>query len=158
MIVAWSRMLPDKPGFVSRHCFAVIPKSATFSSNSIEIQAANLKAMSLYAKVPPYLPDLHIMPTAFVAPIHFWGDNVNAFRPACFLNSSNSRGLKFGLYNVSHRPKYSMVFRFLIQFPITALGSSVQTQIDLSHYAAGVYFVKAVADGNVVAVRKMVKR
>ena len=37
-------------------------------------------------------------------------------------------------------------------------GSSVQTQIDLSHYAAGVYFVKAVADGNVVAVRKMVKR
>ena len=39
-----------------------------------------------------------------------------------------------------------------------AHGSSVQTQIDLSHYAAGVYFVKAVADGNVVAVRKMVKR
>jgi hypothetical protein len=37
-------------------------------------------------------------------------------------------------------------------------GSSVQTQIDLSHYAAGIYFVKAVADGNVVAVRKVVKR
>jgi hypothetical protein len=51
-----------------------------------------------------------------------------------------------------------MVFRFLIQFPITALGSSVQTQIDLSHYAAGVYFVKAVADDKVVAVRKVVKR
>ena len=31
-------------------------------------------------------------------------------------------------------------------------------QIDLSHYAAGVYFVKAVAEGNVVAVRKVVKR
>jgi len=35
----------------------------------------------------------------------------------------------------------------------------VQTaQIDLSHYASGVYFVKAVADGNVVAVRKVVKQ
>ena len=37
--------------------------------------------------------------------------------------------------------------------------SSVQTaQIDLSGFAAGVYFVKAVAEGNVVAVRKVVKR
>ena len=36
-------------------------------------------------------------------------------------------------------------------------GSSVQTQIDLSRYAPGVYLVKAVADGNVVAVRKIVK-
>ena len=36
-------------------------------------------------------------------------------------------------------------------------GSSVQTQIDLSCYVPGVYFVKAVADGNVVAVRKIVK-
>jgi hypothetical protein len=31
-------------------------------------------------------------------------------------------------------------------------------QIDLSHFAPGVYFIKAVADGNVVAVRKIVKR
>jgi PKD repeat protein len=38
-------------------------------------------------------------------------------------------------------------------------GSSEQTtQIDLSGFAAGVYFVKAVANGNVVAVRKVVKR
>ena len=37
-------------------------------------------------------------------------------------------------------------------------GSSVQTQIDLSRYAPGVYLVKAVADGNVVAVRKVVKQ
>ena len=37
-------------------------------------------------------------------------------------------------------------------------GPSVQTQIYLSHYAAGVYFVKAVADGNVIAVRKVVKQ
>ena len=37
--------------------------------------------------------------------------------------------------------------------------SFVQTaQIDLSGFTDGVYFVKAVADGNVVAVRKVVKR
>lgn len=36
-------------------------------------------------------------------------------------------------------------------------GSSVQTQIDLSHYASGTYFVKAVADGCVIAVRKVIK-
>ena len=37
--------------------------------------------------------------------------------------------------------------------------ASLQTaRIDLSHYAVGVYFIKAVADGNVVAVRKVVKR
>ena len=32
------------------------------------------------------------------------------------------------------------------------------TQIDLSRFSSGVYFVKVVADGNVVAVRKIVKR
>ena len=38
-------------------------------------------------------------------------------------------------------------------------GSFVQTaQIDLSGFANGIYLVKAVADGNVVAVRKVVKR
>jgi len=37
--------------------------------------------------------------------------------------------------------------------------ASLQTvQIDLSRYASGVYFVKAVADGNVVAVKKVVKQ
>ena len=42
---------------------------------------------------------------------------------------------------------------------MNANGSSAQTvQIDLSGFANGVYFVKAVADGNVVAVRKVVKR
>ena len=34
----------------------------------------------------------------------------------------------------------------------------VQTQIDLSRYANGVYFIKAVADGNVIGVRKVVKQ
>lgn len=37
-------------------------------------------------------------------------------------------------------------------------GTSLQTsQIDLSHYAKGVYFVKVMAEGKVIAVRKVVK-
>ena len=41
----------------------------------------------------------------------------------------------------------------------TRCTTSLQTaQIDLSRYAPGVYFVKAVADDKVVAVRKVVKR
>lgn len=40
-----------------------------------------------------------------------------------------------------------------------ARGASLQTaQIDLSRYANGVYLIKAVAEGNVLAVRKVVKR
>ena len=40
-----------------------------------------------------------------------------------------------------------------------ARGASLQTaQIDLSQYAKGVYFVKAVSEGKVIAVRKVVKR
>jgi hypothetical protein len=35
--------------------------------------------------------------------------------------------------------------------------SSKTTQIDLSRYANGVYFIKAVSDGNMLAVRKVVK-
>ena len=38
-----------------------------------------------------------------------------------------------------------------------AHGSAVQTQIDLSRYASGIYFIKAVADGKTVAVRKVVR-
>ena len=39
-----------------------------------------------------------------------------------------------------------------------ALGSSVQTQIDLSGYAAGVYFVKLMSNDKTIAVRKVVKQ
>lgn len=40
-----------------------------------------------------------------------------------------------------------------------ACGASLQTtQIDLSRYANGVYLIKAVAEGNVLAVRKVVKK
>lgn len=38
------------------------------------------------------------MPIAFVVLIHFCGDRVKAFNRASFLNPSNSRGLKSGLY------------------------------------------------------------
>ncbi|MBO4655022.1 MAG: T9SS type A sorting domain-containing protein, partial [Bacteroidales bacterium] len=39
-----------------------------------------------------------------------------------------------------------------------AHGASPQTpQIDLSRYAKGVYFVKAVSEGKIIAVRKVVK-
>jgi hypothetical protein len=40
------------------------------------------------------LPDLLTIPIAFVDSIHFFGDIVNAFAPASFLNPSNSMGLK----------------------------------------------------------------
>ena len=65
-----------------------------YNSNSTEIQLANLKAISLCAKVPPYRPDFEIMPIAFVDSIHFWGERVKAFNPASFLNLSNSIGLE----------------------------------------------------------------
>lgn len=35
--------------------------------------------------------------------------------------------------------------------------STQTTQIDLSRYANGVYFIKAMSEGNVLAVRKVVK-
>ena len=41
---------------------------------------------------------------------------------------------------------------------VVAANNDGTTQIDLSRFAPGVYFVKAVADGNVVSVRKVVKR
>ena len=92
--------------------------------NSTEIHDANSKAISEMAYVPPYRPDIAVIPIALVDSTHFVGDIVKAFSPASFLNPSNSMGLKFGLYNSSHIPRNSMVLRFLIQFPIMPLGSS----------------------------------
>ena len=84
----------------------------------------NSNAISVCAKVPPYRPGLEIIPIAFVEVIHFCGDNVKEFSPASFLNPSNSRGLKFGLFIFSHKPRYSMVFLFRSQFAITPDASS----------------------------------
>ena len=41
---------------------------------------------------------------------------------------------------------------------VAAANNEGIAQIDLSRYAPGIYIIKAVADGNVVAVRKVVKR
>jgi hypothetical protein len=46
----------------------------------------------------------------------------------------------------------------VVETRFIASGEPATAQIDLSRYANGVYFVKAVANGNVVAVRKVVKR
>lgn len=59
-------------------------------------------------------------PIAPVASIHFFGERVNALRPACILNPSNSVGLKSGLYNCFQMPRYSIVLRLRIQLAITA--------------------------------------
>ena len=53
---------------------------------------------------------------ALVVSIHFFGVKTKLFRPACFLNPSNSRGLKFGLYSCSQNPSNSIVLRFRSQF------------------------------------------
>src|SRR5574344_839398 len=95
-----------------------------YSLNSAETQVANSKAMSLWANVPPYRPDLEINPTAFVLEIHFCGERVKAFDPASCLKESNSTPLKSGLFNCSHNPRNSMVLLFRIQFLTTSLGSS----------------------------------
>ena len=47
----------------------------------------------------------------------------------------------------------------LLQTVETRHGTSLQTtQIDLSHYATGIYLVRWVNGGKVMAVRKVVKR
>ena len=51
------------------------------------------------------------------------------------------------------------VYGRLLDVVETRHGMSLQTtQIDLSHYAKGVYFVKAMSDGKTIAVQKVVKQ
>jgi len=61
------------------------------------IQLPNSKAISLWAYVPPYLPDFEYIPMAFVALTHFFGVRLKEFKPASFLKVSNSTPLKLGL-------------------------------------------------------------
>src|SRR3989338_496908 len=77
---------------------------------------ANSNAMSLCAKVPPYLPDFEIIPLAFVFSIHRFAVRLKLFNHACFLNTSNSMGLKCELFMRSQIPKNSMVVLLLSQF------------------------------------------
>ena len=89
-------------------------------------------------------------------------DNHNEFNFNLYPNPTN------GIVNIqctNHNSPITQIHVFdaygkLVDIVETnANGSSAQTaQIDLSGFAAGVYFMKAVADGNVVAVRKVVKR
>ena len=50
------------------------------------------------AYVPPYRPDIAVIPIALVDSTHFVGDIVKAFSPASFLNPSNSMGLQFSFF------------------------------------------------------------
>ena len=89
-------------------------------------------------------------------------DNHNEFNFNLYPNPTN------GIVNIqctNHNSPITQIHVFdaygkLVDIVETnANGSSAQTaQIDLSGFAAGVYFVKAVADGNMVAVRKIVKK
>ena len=89
-------------------------------------------------------------------------DNHNEFNFNFYPNPTN------GIVNVqctNHNSPITQIYVFdaygkLVDIVETnAHDSSVQTaQIDLSGFAAGVYFMKAVADGNMVAVRKIVKK
>jgi hypothetical protein len=65
--------------------------------NSAETQKANSKAIFLFAKLPPDLPDFEIIPIAFVLTIHFFGDRVKEFAPDSLRKESNSTFLKSGL-------------------------------------------------------------
>jgi hypothetical protein len=79
----------------------------------------------------------------------------------CTMNNVQVGTMEFQLFDAFGRLLQStdgVETQNFASLQIDTHGSSVQTQIDLSHYAAGVYFVKAVADGNVVAVRKVVRR
>ncbi len=78
----------------------------------------------------------------------------------CIMNNVEMHSVEFHVYDAFGRLLQStggVETRHGTSLPTDKHGSSVQTQIDLSHYAAGVYFIKAVTNGNVVAVRKVIK-
>ena len=74
----------------------------------------------------------------------------NVVNVQCTMNNVQAETFEIRLYDAYGR---------LLDVAETGRAPSLQTvQIDLSRYAKGVYFVKAVADGKVVAVRKIVKQ
>jgi hypothetical protein len=58
----------------------------------------NLGSVTISTPFLSYLPDFERIPIALVFSIHCLAVNVKLFSPACFLNTSNSMGLKFRLY------------------------------------------------------------
>lgn len=77
----------------------------------------------------------------------------------CTMNNTQAEKVEFQLFDAFGRLLRSTDDAEMRNFasPQTDTHGSVQTQIDLSHYASGTYFVKAVADGCVIAVRKVIK-
>ena len=63
---------------------------------------------------------------------------------------------------INNRPAKAMEIRLYDAYGklvnVVAANNEETTQIDLSGLAPGVYFVKAVADGKAVAIRRVVKR
>ena len=51
-----------------------------------------------------------------------------------------------------------MYGRLLNRVEMQNVSSLQSVQFDLSHYASGIYFVRSVTNGNVMAVRKIVKQ
>ena len=80
----------------------------------------------------------------------------------CTMNNGQAEEVEFQLFDAFGRLLRStdgVETRCTTSLQTDTHGSSVQTaQIDLSRFAAGVYFVKATADDNVIAVRKVVKQ
>ncbi len=80
----------------------------------------------------------------------------------CTMNNGQAGEVEFQLFDAFGRLLRStdgVETRCTTSLQTDTHGSSVQTaQIDLSRFAAGVYFVKAMADDNVIAVRKVVKQ
>ena len=80
----------------------------------------------------------------------------------CTMNNGQAGEVEFQLFDAFRRLLRStdgVETQCTTSLQTDTHGSSVQTaQIDLSRFAAGVYFVKAMADDNVIAVRKVVKQ
>ena len=75
----------------------------------------------------------------------------------CTMNNVQAETFEIRLYDAYGRLLDVVETLRATSLQMDARGSSVQTQIDLSRYANGIYFVKAVADGETIAVRKVVK-
>jgi len=76
----------------------------------------------------------------------------------CTLNNVKMGTVGFHVYDAYGKLVGVVETRCTTSLQTDTNGNPTQTaQIDLSRYASGVYFVKAVADDRVVAVRKVIK-
>ena len=82
----------------------------------------------------------------------------NIVNVQCTMNNVQAKTFEIRLYDAYGRLLDVVETLCATSLQTGAHDSSVQTQIDLSRYASGIYFVKAVADGETVTVRKVVKQ